>query len=154
MCYRCVKNSIHFPPCKIKCLSTSISKRLFGFTCQPLCNAFLGRTWRAHPYGRGFGVGLAMLRQVWLLCSSSPPRRPSSVCCKERIFTCLNTSGDGRVCELTKTVDQIQFYSYGRCLVQNNILDIQLKWEKLLFFFFFFFPRTSYLLQFACYLYF
>lgn len=150
MCYKCVKNSINLIPCKIRCLQTLIWNLLFGFTCQPVCDTVLGHSRKAHTYLRSCRVVLAMLCKVWLQCSSSLPRRPSSACCKERICTCLNTCAEGRFHELAKAVDQIQFYSDRWCLVQNNILGIQLKRGKLLFFL----HWTSYLLQLACYLYF
>lgn len=78
---------------------------------------------------------------------------PSSCCCRAARVTCWNTAAEGRLWELAKAVYQIQFYSYGWCPVQNNILDVRLKRGKLDFFYFFLPHWTGYLLQSACYLY-
>lgn len=84
-----------------------------------------------------------------LQCSSS---LPLFLCCKEKLSTSFHMFGEGRFQELATAVSRILFYWW--CSVWNNILDIQLKWGKLHFFFPLLSHQTSYLLQFACYLYF
>lgn len=107
----------------------NIDFKSFKFICQPAFDTVLGwDTW-------GKSTAMCVVSGLLQLCFAKHksavflfpvfPGEIPPICCKERMFTCLNTFGERRFYELTKTGNEFLFYLW--CLIWNNILDIQLK---------------------------
>lgn len=123
-----------------------------GLSANQHSTVFWGNVGKAEICVHGFSAASTVICKAWICCAPLPcPCEISLICCKKRLSTSFHMFGEGRFQELTTAVSRLLFYWW--CSIQNNTLDIQLKWEKLLFFS----PlshQSPYLLQFACYLYF
>lgn len=104
-----------------------------GLSANQHSTAFWGNVGKAEICVHGFSAASTVICNAWICCAPLPcPCEISLICCKKRLSTSFHMFGEGRFQELTTAVSRLLFYWW--CSIQNNTLDIQLKWEKLLFF--------------------